>query len=151
EADAGARAGRLVHLAIHKRAFGALAAALLVHARFDELVIEVVAFAGALADAGEHRITTVGFRDVVDQLLNEHGLADTGAAEQADLSALRIWREQVHDLDAGDKDFGFRRLVGIGRRVLVDGALGFRLDRTGFVDRLADDVHDATKRAFANR
>src|SRR6202042_662348 len=75
EADAGAGAGRLVHLAVHQRAFGTFAAALLVDAGFDELVIEVVTFAGPLADAGEHRITTVGFRDVVDQFLNQHGLA----------------------------------------------------------------------------
>ena len=84
-----------------------------VDAGFDELVIEVVAFAGALADAGEHRIAAVGLGDVVDQFLNQHGLADAGAAEQADLAALGIGREQVDDLDAGDENFGFGRLVGV--------------------------------------
>ena len=54
--------------------------------------------------------------------------------------------EQVDDLDAGDENFRFRGLVGIGRRFLMDGALAFGLDRTGFVDRLADDVHDAAER-----
>ena len=71
--------------------------------RFDELVIEVVALAGALADAGEHRIAAVGLGDVVDQLLNEHRLADARAAEQADLAALGVGGEQVDDLDAGDR------------------------------------------------
>ena len=118
---------------------------------FDELVIEVVAFAGTLADAGEHRVTAVRLGDVVDQLLNQHGLADAGAAEQADLAALGVGREQVDDLDAGDENFSFGGLVGVGRRFLVDGAQAFRLDRAGFVDRLADHVHDAAERAVADR
>ena len=118
---------------------------------FDELVIEVVAFAGTLADAGEHRVTAVRLGDVVDQFLNQHGLADAGAAEQADLAALGVRREQIDDLDAGDENFSFGRLVGIERRFLVDGAHAFGLDRAGFVDRLADDVHDAAERAGAHR
>ena len=118
---------------------------------FDELVIEVVAFAGTLADAGEHRVTTMGLGDVVDQFLNQHGLADAGAAEQADLAALGVRRQQVDDLDAGDENFSFGGLVGIGRRFLMDRAHAFRDHRTGFVDRLADDVDDAAERAGADR
>ena len=118
---------------------------------FDELVIEVVAFAGALADTGEHRIAAVRFRDVVDQFLNQHGLADAGAAEQADLAALGVGREQVDDLDAGDENFSFGGLIGIERRFLMDGAQALGLDRAGFVDGLADDVDDAAERAGADR
>ena len=147
EADAGAGARRLVHLAVHQRAFRAFAAALLVDAGFDELVIEVVAFAGPLADAGEHRVAAMRLGDVVDQFLNQHGLADAGAAEQADLAALGVRRQQVDDLDAGDENFRFGRLVGVGRRRLMDGAVALRFDRTGFIDRLADHVHDAAERA----
>jgi hypothetical protein len=80
----------------------------------EELVIEVVALAGALADAGEHRHAAVALGDVVDQLLDQHGLADAGAAEQADLAALGVGREQVDDLDAGDEDRGLGRLVDEG-------------------------------------
>jgi hypothetical protein len=69
-------------------------------------VIEVVAFAGALADAGEHRVDRVLLRDVVDQLEHVHGLADAGAAEQADLAALGERADQVDDLDAGLEQFG---------------------------------------------
>src|SRR6185503_18890587 len=99
--DAGAGARRLVHLAEHQRAARLAATALLVDARLDHLVIEIVALARALADAGEHRIAAIGFRDVVDQLLDQHGLADARAAEQADLAALRVRAKQVDDLDAG--------------------------------------------------
>ncbi len=83
-------------------------------------MIEVVAFAGALADAGKHRIAAMRLGDVVDQFHDQHGLADAGAAEQADLAALGIGREQIDDLDAGDEDLRFGRLIGEGRRLLVD-------------------------------
>ena len=33
----------------------------------------------------------------------------------------------------------------------MDGAARLHLDRAGFVDRLADDVHDAPERALADR
>ena len=120
QADAGAGARRLVHLAVDERAFGACRAAIagLDDAGLDHFVVEVVAFARALADAGEHRVAAVFLGDVVDQLLDEHGLADAGAAEQADLAALGVWREQVDDLDAGLEDLRLGRLVdkaGAGR------------------------------------
>jgi hypothetical protein len=39
--------------------------------------------------------------DVVDELHHVHGLADAGAAEQADLAALGERADQVDHLDAG--------------------------------------------------
>ena len=39
-----------------------------------------------------------------------HGLADAGAAEQADLAALQVRRQQIDHLDAGDQDFRRGRL-----------------------------------------
>ena len=120
-------ARRLVHLAVHQRALRTLGRAVVllridVDVRFDHFVIEVVAFARTLADAGEHRVAAVHLGDVVDQFHDQNGLADAGAAEQADLAALGVWREQVDDLDAGDQNLRFRRLLGKARRWLVDGA-----------------------------
>src|SRR3546814_5063754 len=60
----------------------------------EEFVVKVVAFTGPLADAREHRGAAVTFGDVVDQFLDQHGLADAGTAEQADLAALGVRREQ---------------------------------------------------------
>jgi hypothetical protein len=40
-----------------------------------------------------------------------HGLAHARTAEQADLAALGVGREQVDDLDAGDQDLRFGRLL----------------------------------------
>ena len=118
---------------------------------FDEFVIEVVAFTGALAHASEHGIAAMGLGDVVDQFLDEHRLAHAGAAEQADLAALGVGREQVDDLDAGDENLGFRRLLDIAGSRLMDRAPSLHLDRPGFIDGLADDVHDAPERALADR
>ena len=63
--------------------------------------VEVVAFTGPLAHAGEHRDTAVVHGDVVDHLHHDDGLADAGAAEHAHLAAPGEGNEQVDDLDAG--------------------------------------------------
>ena len=105
--QAGAR--RLVHLAEDE---GGLAD----DAGLLHLDDEVVALTGALADTGEHRHTTVVLGDAGDHLLDEHGLADAGTTEQADLAALDVRREQVDDLDAGLEHLGLRlELVERGR------------------------------------
>jgi hypothetical protein len=93
----------------------------------------------------------MGFRHVVDQLHDDDGLAYAGAAEQADLAALGVGREEVNHFDAGDKDFRFGRLVGIGRRRLVDRAPLLGGDRPGLIDRITDDVDDAAQRSIADR
>src|SRR5262245_23684303 len=154
EADTGARPRRLVHLAVHEGAFGPRHGTLfrvLVHLGFDHLVVEIVALARALAHAGEHRIAAVRLGDVVDQFHDDDGLADPGAAEQADLAAFGIGSEQVDDLDAGHEDFRFRRLVRIAGGVLVDGARLLMRHGTGFVDGLAHYVDDAPERALSHR
>ena len=108
ERDAEPHAGRLVHLAVDER--GLVDDAGLLH-----LEPEVGALAGALADAGEDRHAAVLLGDAVDHLLDEHGLADAGAAEQADLPALHVRLEQVDDLDAGLEHLPLR-LEGVERR-----------------------------------
>ena len=88
--------------------------------------------------------------DVVDQFLDEHRLAYARPAEEADLAALGVRGEQVDDLDAGDEDLGFRRLLHIGRGRLMDRAASLHVDRPGFIHRFADHVHDAPERALAH-
>ena len=81
-------------------------------------VVEIVAFAGALAHAGEHRETAVELGDVVDQLHDDDGLADAGAAERADLAALEERADQIDDLDAGGEHL---RRRATGRRAAAAG------------------------------
>jgi peptide chain release factor 1 len=114
-------------------------------------VIEVVAFARALADAGEHRQAGMLRGDVVDQLQHVHRLADAGAAEQADLAALGERTDQVDDLDAGFEQVVGRGLFVIARRGAMDFPTLLLADRTGFVDRIAEHVHDAAERLRADR
>ena len=153
--DAGARARRLVHLAVHQRHLGAFGDLVVLvqldHAGVDHLVVEVVALARALAHAGEHRHAAMRLGDVVDQLLDDHGLAHAGAAEQADLAALQVGRQQVDHLDAGDQDLRRGRLFLEGRRIAVDRVALRRVDRAALVDRLADHVQDAAQRLRPDR
>ncbi len=72
---------------------------------------EVVALAGALADAGEHGVTAVLLGHVADELLDDDRLADAGAAEDADLAALGERGDQVDDLHARLEDLGRSRLL----------------------------------------
>ena len=152
ERHAQARAGRLGHLAVDQRGLGLLPVAGVDDPRLLHLEPQVVALAGALADAGEHRVAAVLQGDVVDQLHDEDGLADAGAAEQAGLAALGVGLQQVDDLDAGlehlDRRSTARRTTGasrwIGQRSLVSHGPS---SSTG----LADDVEDAAERLAADR
>src|SRR5205807_7429069 len=92
-ADAQTCSWRFVHLAVDERD-------LLEHAGLRHLEQEVVALARAFADASEDRHAAVLARDVVDQLLDQDGLAETRPAEQSDLAALDERREQIDHLEA---------------------------------------------------
>ena len=146
ERDAQAVARRLVHLAVDHRDLGVLQVVLVDDARLDHLVIEVVALAGALADAREHRQTRVLLGDVVDELEHVDGLADAGAAEQADLAALGERHQQVDDLDAGRQQVLAAGLLVVRRRRAVDRQVLARLHRAALVLRRAEHVHDAAER-----
>src|SRR3546814_1551303 len=79
-----------------------------------------LALAGPLTDAREDRGAAMALSDIVDQFLDQHGLAHARAAEQADLAALGVRGEKVDDLDAGDEDAGVGRLVAEFRRLGMD-------------------------------
>jgi hypothetical protein len=72
-------------------------------AGLDHFPVEVVAFTGALAHAGEDGETAVRLGDVVDELHDDDGLADAGTAEHAALAALEQRADEVDHLDAGGR------------------------------------------------
>ena len=146
--DAGTGAGRLVHLAEYEGDLGAFRRRVAVgvfgdDAGVEEFVVEIIAFAGALADTREHRRAAVALGNVVDKFLDEHGLADAGATEQADLAALGVGRDEIDDLDAGDQDGGFGGLINKFRGCGMDRGGLCRANGAALVDRFADDVQDA--------
>ena len=118
---------------------------------FDHFPEEVVAFAGTLAHAGEDGEAVMGLRDIVDQFLDEDGLAHAGAAEQADLAALEVRLQQVDDLDAGEKDLLRGRKILELRRFAVDRERILPGEGAHAVDGLAHDVHDAAADLRAHR
>ena len=144
EAHPEPRAGRLVHLPVDERD-------LVDHARLGHLHHQVGALARALADAREDRDAAVLLREVVDQLLDEHRLAHPGAAEQADLAALDVGRDQVDALEAGLEDLDLRREVAEGGGIAVDRpALRVRGHVVLAVDGLADHVPEPAERRRAH-
>ena len=111
QGDAHTGAGGLVHLAVDQRDLRLGEVLLVDDARLGHFMVKIVAFAGALADAGENGVTAVDLGDVVDQLHDDDGLADARAAERADLAALGEGTDQIDDLDAGLEHFGLGVLV----------------------------------------
>ena len=142
--DPHAGARRLVHLAEHQR--GVVDDAGLGH--FRE---QVVALAGALPHPGEHRGATEVLGDPGDHLLDEHGLADAGTAEQADLAALHVRGEQVDDLDAGDQLRGPALELIEGRRLAVDRPVLGVLAGTGRVHAMPERVEHMALDHVADR
>src|SRR5471032_1027414 len=149
--DAQTVTRRFIHLTVDHRHFGVLWVFQIDHFRVSHLVIEVVTFTGTLAHASKHGQTRVRFSDVVDQFHHVHGLAHAGAAEQADFTAFGKRAHQVDHLDAGFQQVLRWRQFVVRRRRAVDGGDLVVGDRAAFVDRIAQHVHDATQRRFADR
>ena len=113
-------------------------------------MVQIVTLTGTLTDTGEDGVTTVGLGDVVDELLDEDGLADTGTAEETNLSTTGVGGKEIDDLDTGDENLGsgglLNELGGIG----VDGKSLVGLDGSSLVNRVTGDVDDATKSGRAD-
>ena len=148
---AKARARRLVHLAVDQRDLRGAEVLLVDDACLRHLVVEVVALARALADAGEHRDPAVELGDVVDELHDDDRLADAGAAKGADLAALQKGANQIDDLDARGQHLRRRRLIRERRRRTMDRIVLLRRDRSALVHRTSGDIEDAAHHAFADR
>ena len=173
ECHAQTRAGGFVHLAVDQADAGAfgqhrqtaivqLRVAVLVLLGFDDvgldhLVVKVIAFAGALAHAGEHRDAAVQLRDVVDQLHDDDGLANTRTAECTDLAALEKRADEIDDLDPGGQYLWAGGLLGQRRGRAVNGVVNVvavlvlvRLHRPLLVHGFAGHVEHTAHHSLAN-
>src|SRR5205807_4800532 len=106
----------------------------------------------ALADATEHRLSPVALLHVVDQLHDDDGLPDAGAAKQADLSTFDERSDQVDDFDARLEHLGFGLEVRELRRRTVNWPpLDVIRNRRTVVHWLPDHVENSAECRFANR
>ena len=135
--------GRLVHLAEHE-------CGLIDNARLCHLMPKVVALTAAFADTGENGVAAVLVSDIADKLLDKNGLADTCAAEKADLATLGVRRKQIDDLDARFEYLGRGSDLGKLGSETVDGHIVLCIDGSLTVDGLADNIEHAAERAFTN-
>src|SRR5439155_16652340 len=98
----------------------------------------------------EGRQAAVLLGEVVNQLLDDHRLAHAGAAEQPDLAALGVGRQQVDDLDAGlEHLLRWRELFHRWSRLVDAAPLQVRRELFAEVDRFAGQVEDASEGRLA--
>ena len=83
--------------------------------------------------------------DVVDELLDEHRLADTGTTEETNLATTSVGRKEIDDLDTGLQDLSSSGLLDERRGVGMDREELDALDGTTLVNGLANDVHDTAE------
>ena len=143
ESNPGTSTGGLVHLTKDQR--GPIEDSGLLH-----VAVEVATLAGALPDPGEDRVAAVLLGDVADHLVDDHRLAHTRAAEEADLGPLGEGADQVDDLEPGLQDLLAHVLLADGGRLAVDG-VSLRIGRRHGVDGIADDVEHPAQGRLAHR
>jgi peptide chain release factor 1 len=90
KADAETRAGWLGHLSVDQRRARLRHVLHVDDAGLLEFEPQIVAFARAFTDTAKHGDTAVLQGDVVNQLHDDDGLADAGAAEEANLASLEV-------------------------------------------------------------
>src|SRR5580700_6569394 len=99
KANAKTRAGRFSHLAVNQSGARLLRIARNYDASFLKFQPEIISFTSTFANARKHRNAAMLHRDVVDQFLNQHRLADARPAEQSDFPALQERLNQVNNFD----------------------------------------------------
>lgn len=87
----------------------------------------------------------MGLGDVVDKLLDQHSLSDTGTTEETNFATTSVGGKEIDDLDTGLEHLSSSRLVDEWRGVGVDGTELDTLDGATLVDRLTNDVHDTAE------
>ena len=89
--------------------------------------------------------------DIVDKLLDQHRFPHAGTAEETNLSATAIRREQVNHLDARNENFSIGALIGERRRFAMDRIALFALHLALAIDAISQEIHYAPQGAFTYR
>ena len=110
---------------------------------FNHFSQQVVAFTCTFSYTGKHREAVLLLRNIVNELLDKHRLAYTGATKQTDFTALAIWFQQVDNLDACIKHLLYGSQIFKLRGVAMDGISTCTVQLLHAVDRVAHYVHQA--------
>ncbi len=112
---------------------------------------QVVTLTAALANPAEHRKAAMLVGDVADQLIDDNGLAHTGATKHAHFPTSWEGGEQIERLDARFEQLDVDRLLSETWRRAVDRGIVAALDGAEAVDWLAQDVHNTTEHRLVGR
>mmetsp|Transcript_309 Transcript_309/g.501 ORF Transcript_309/g.501 Transcript_309/m.501 type:complete len:305 (+) Transcript_309:1173-2087(+) len=121
------------------------------HARVDHLTVELVPFACSLSDAGEHTVTAVSHRHIVDQLHNQHRLAHACSAKQSNLATSHVRRNQVNHFDAHSQHILRRHTIVESRRSAVNWPFLIDINLATLIIGISQHVHHATESGLSNR
>src|SRR5271155_2377784 len=146
QTDAKTRSGRFGHLPVNQSSARLLRISRNDDAGFLKLQPKIVSFARAFADAREYRYAAVLHSDVVDQFLNQHRLANAGATEQSNFSALQKGLNQIDYLNSRLEHLEIRRLIDKQRCRPMNRIIGLADERPELINRLSENVHHAAQR-----
>ena len=150
QSDSKTSSWRLVHLTEHHaRLFNHLASRL-ADFGFLHFQPQVGPFASALSHTSKNRIAAVSASNSSDQLLQNNRLAQTCTAEQTGLTTSNERGEQVDNFDTGLENFRVGRQLGYLWSLAMDRPIIIRLNRTTLIDRLTQNVEDASQCSDAN-
>ena len=117
----------------------------------NHLPQQVVSFPGTLANSGENGESIVFLCDIIDQLLDQHGLTYSGTTEKSDLSSFQIRLQQVNNFDTSVKDLlGSRKILKLGRFPMNRQRMVL-IQITETINRITDNIHDPSSDLPANR
>ena len=93
----------------------------------------------------DHNLWDDPVETTYNQLLDEHGLTDTGTTEETNLTTTSVGGEQVDDLDTGHENLGLGGLLDELGGISVDGGVLDGLDGATLVNGVTSDVDDTAK------
>merc|ERR1711982_47756 len=97
ESNTSSGAGGFVHLTVDKSDLGGFVLQA-DDTSLNHLMIQIISLTGSFSDSGKDGVTSMSLGDVVDQFHDQNGLADSGSAEQTNLTSLGVGSEQIYDL-----------------------------------------------------
>merc|ERR1719449_410474 len=149
QGNTGTGTGGLVHLTVDKGDLGGLVLET-DDSALNHLKVQIVTLTGPLSHSGENRVTSVSLGDVVNQLHDQHSLADSSTAEETNLTSLGIGGKEVDNLDTSDKDLLLNTHVLELGGVSVDGLPLVSVNGAPLVNGISDHVDDSAESLGSN-